>query len=251
MASPPSYNDTINDRLLEYTSDDEYVNDINGFHIKSKRLSFIRKVYSILSFQLLFTTLACVLCMKNSTIKDYLHGENGEVLIFISILLSVVTLIILFCCNFHRKYPQNIVCLSIFTMCMSISLGSITSYYDTYSVILAGGACALITLTLTIYSVLTKKDFTVFGGTLLCFIVILLFMGIMSVFIKNDVYQLVYSGLGALVFSVYIIYDTQLIVGGRNRKFQLEPEDYVLGALSLYLDIINLFIYLLNIIGKR
>ena len=47
---------------------------------------------------------------------------------------------------------------------------------------------------------------------------------------------------------VYIVYDTQLMIGGKH-KYSLDPEEYVFAALNLYLDIINLFLYLLSIIG--
>ena len=47
---------------------------------------------------------------------------------------------------------------------------------------------------------------------------------------------------------VYIVYDTQIMMGGKH-KYALDPEEYVFAALNLYLDIINLFMYLLTIIG--
>ena len=50
---------------------------------------------------------------------------------------------------------------------------------------------------------------------------------------------------------VYIIHDTQLIIGGANKKYQIAPDDYVLAALTLYLDIINLFLYLLSLLNKK
>ena len=57
-----------------------------------------------------------------------------------------------------------------------------------------------------------------------------------------------YGAAGALVFMVYIVYDTQLMIGGKH-KYSLDPEEYVFAALNLYLDIINLFLYLLSMIG--
>ena len=57
-----------------------------------------------------------------------------------------------------------------------------------------------------------------------------------------------YGSAGALVFSLYIVYDTQLMMGGKH-KYSLSPEEYVFASLNLYLDIINLFLYILMIIG--
>ena len=54
---------------------------------------------------------------------------------------------------------------------------------------------------------------------------------------------------GALLFSAFIVHDTQLIVGGKKRQF--DTNDYVLGAMSLYMDIVNLFLaYLLRLFGE-
>ena len=50
--------------------------------------------------------------------------------------------------------------------------------------------------------------------------------------------------------SLYIVYDTQLMVGG-SHKYSLSPEEYVFASLNLYLDIVNLFMYLLAIFGNR
>ena len=57
-----------------------------------------------------------------------------------------------------------------------------------------------------------------------------------------------YGSAEALVFSLYIVYDTQLMMGGKH-KYALSPEEYVFASLNLYLDIINLFLYILMIVG--
>ena len=57
-----------------------------------------------------------------------------------------------------------------------------------------------------------------------------------------------FGSVGALIFSLYIVYDTQMMMGGKH-KYSLSPEEYIFAALNLYLDIINLFMYLLAIFG--
>lgn len=63
----------------------------------------------------------------------------------------------------------------------------------------------------------------------------------------------VYDIVGILVFVVYIIYDTQLIMGemGGHKKHQFSVDDYAFAALNLYLDLINLFLHLLHLLGKK
>ena len=56
------------------------------------------------------------------------------------------------------------------------------------------------------------------------------------------------GSIGALIFSLYIVYDTQLMMGGKH-KYALSPEEYIFAALNIYLDVINLFRYILLIVG--
>ena len=58
-----------------------------------------------------------------------------------------------------------------------------------------------------------------------------------------------YASAGALIFMLYIVMDTQLMIGGKH-KYSIDPEEYVFAALNLYLDIVNLFIYILSIVGS-
>ena len=71
--------------------------------------------------------------------------------------------------------------------------------------------------------------------------------------LKGDLYihriaMIGYGSAGALIFSLYIVYDTQLMMGGKH-KYSLDPEEYIFASLNLYLDIINLFMYILMIVG--
>ena len=215
------------------------------------RNSFIYKVYTILYIQMLVTIGICSLFIYNENIKNYIQGTNGQAMLITSLVFQFVLIIILSCTGIHRTKPWNFIILGLFTLFLSYTLGVISSYYDTNTLLIAGGATCLITLGLTLFACQTKYDFTGYGPYLLCFLLILIFMGTMSIFIHNQIYNLIYSCLGALIFSFYIVYDTQLIIGGKHTKYKYDDEDYVIAALSLYLDIINLFIYILEILNKK
>jgi FtsH-binding integral membrane protein len=63
-----------------------------------------------------------------------------------------------------------------------------------------------------------------------------------------EMLHLVYCGIGVLIFSIYLIYDTQMMMGG-NHKYSISPEEYIFAAIAIYLDIINIFLYILRIVG--
>ena len=61
--------------------------------------------------------------------------------------------------------------------------------------------------------------------------------------------QIGYSAIGAVIMSFIIVYDTQIMIGGKH-KYSISPEEYIFAALNLYVDIIRLFLYILAIVGK-
>ena len=64
----------------------------------------------------------------------------------------------------------------------------------------------------------------------------------------NNIFRLVISSIGALIFCCYIVFDVQILMDGK--RCQLSPDDYILAALNLYLDILNLFMYILQILNE-
>ena len=74
-------------------------------------------------------------------------------------------------------------------------------------------------------------------------------LGIFSLFVWSPFLNNLYCALGVIVFGIYLVIDTQLIVGGR--RLELSMDDYVAGALILYLDIIQIFLYLLQLLSKK
>ena len=109
----------------------------------------------------------------------------------------------------------------------------------------------MIVLSLTLYAYQTKYDYTTKGSVLIILIMILISFGFFTMFVNTNLNNIIYSCLGAFVFSLFIIYDTQMIIGGKHRKIQFRENDTILAATSLYLDIFNLFLYLLDIISGR
>ncbi|XP_040481970.1 protein lifeguard 1 isoform X3 [Ursus maritimus] len=95
---------------------------------------------------------------------------------------------------------------------------------------------------------LTRYDFTSCMGVLLVSLVVLVVFAVLCIFIRNRILEIVYASLGALLFTCFLAVDTQLLLG--NKQLSLSPEEYVFAALNLYTDIINIFLYILTIIGR-
>ncbi|XP_063623714.1 protein lifeguard 1-like isoform X4 [Cydia splendana] len=217
------------------------------FNDQSIRKSFIRKVYSILMCQLLVTMAFITLFTYHEGSK--LWFRDHSYMMFVALAVVIVCLIVMACCgNVRRQAPLNFIFLGIFTLAESFLLGAVSSTKAPEAVMMAVGVTAAVCLALTIFALQTKWDFTMMGGFLVCATVVLLLLGIVAMFVRNNILQLVYASIGALIFSMYLVYDTQLMMGGKH-KYSISPEEYIFAALNLYLDIINIFMYILTIIS--
>jgi len=215
---------------------------------KALRRGFLRKVYSILFIQMCVTAGSIAAFIASPDVMDYVQDNSW--VIYTSFGLYLFTAFAIICCGeMRRKHPHGIICLSVLTISMSVMVGVISASYDTQTVLWAAIMTCGCVLGLTLFACQTKYDFTMFGGILcsMCFVLIMSMM-VLWWFPVNQTLNLVYSGLGALLMCFFIVYDTQLMLGGKH-KLAIGLDEYVFAALNLYLDIINLFLYLLQIVG--
>lgn len=240
-----------------YRDNDDFNND-NRYHedeglagpklYESSRIGFIRKVYSILSAQLILTAVMCGVVMGSEDVRMYLYQNPWIVL-----LSAIITIPIMYALGCYpavaRSVPINYVLLFTFTICESILVACICSQYDAKTVFIAAALTAAAVVGLTVYAFTTKSDFTMCGGLLFVLVLVLLVAGIISIFIHNRWLQLFISIFGVLVFAMYLVYDTQLIIG--NKSQALGVDDYIWAAMMLYIDIIQIFLHILRLVGDK
>lgn len=169
---------------------------------------------------------------------------------------SFAALIMLVCCinSLGRRYPHNYVLLSVFTLGQGFNLATYCVMMDAQIILVAAGMTAVITLALSVFACQTKIDFTGMGSYLYAAVWSLILFGIVfNMGWAPGGARNIYLLVGVLIFSMYLVYDTQIIVGGEHKSYQFDMDDYVLAALVIYLDIINLFILLLQLLngGRR
>lgn len=140
---------------------------------------------------------------------------------------------------------MNYILLLIFTLAQAFLLGTNASFYEADVVVMAVGITAAICLGLTLFAFQTKWDFTILGGFLFVTLLVLLIFGLVNIFVHNQILNLVYASLTALLFAFYLIFDTQMMLGGYH-KYSISPEEYIFAALNLYLDVVNIFLAILG-----
>ena len=216
-----------------------YGSNVAASHI-TIRLGFIRKVYGILAAQLAFTTLVGMVMMYSTGLRDFVKENNW--LLMVNLLGTFVVLIALMVKR--TEYPYNYYLLGLFTLFESFSIGFVVSMHDTWVVIQAFMLTTVTVLGLTAYTFQSKRDFRPMSAALSSLLMLLIFSTFFHIFFQSELTHTVLSVLGAFLFSCFIIFDTQMIMK------HLSPEEYIVGVINLYLDIINLFLEILKILNS-
>ena len=250
--NPPQYGNTYADPLY---GKNEMAQPVNFDALT--RLNFIRKVYGILGVQLLISTIFVLIGTFFINLRE-LNNAMASIFfvgLIVSIILSYTMVIAIVCCV-GRVYPANYICLMIFTLAESFLLMLIASTYEPRSVIIALAMTAAATCALSVYAFTTKTDFTPWVGVLwMVLIGFIVFSILYSIFIYpysslkvDKTFYFIGCIVGLIIYSLYLIIDTQLMIGKFGLKYEID--DYIIVALNLYLDIINLFLYLLKLFGE-
>lgn len=208
------------------------------------RIQFIRKVYLILSAQLFFTFSSCAVMTLHESTRKFVLGSGFPLYWF-----NVVAMFVLVCAlsAYKRSYPINMILLSAFTLSSSYLVGTVTALYAQAGagdlVLEALFITAFVFVALTVFTLQSKWDFSFMGAFLGMALLVMILWGFFGIIFGLQT-GWVYALLGSLLFSGFIIYDTYMLAERHD------PQDYVIAAIELYLDLINLFLYILQLLGS-
>ena len=212
------------------------------------REGFIAKVYGILACQLLLLFLIVLLGFINSTFHELLLTSKF-IYILTFILFIMCILIIIFNPSLLQKVPINYIILFIFTFSYSWWIALYTINFSP-SIVLISIFLTLVTVaTLTIYAQRTKNDFSVIGGILINSFVLLLSCSLVLIFVDISLFNVIMVFFGLIIFSLYLLFDVQLVIGKGQIKYG--EDDYIFAALNLYIDIIGIFVRILELVGNN
>jgi FtsH-binding integral membrane protein len=136
-----------------------------------------------------------------------------------------------------------------FAALMGLSFSTIFIVYQLGSIVSAFMGGAILFGVMSFYGYFTKKDLTSFGSLLFVGLIAVVLASIVNIFLANSVFQMVISAIAVLVFLGLTAYDTQRIRSEVSVENDGKME--VWGALSLYLNFINLFLSLLQLFGNK
>ncbi len=203
---------------------------------ESALVNFVKTTYKFFGASLLIATIgALVGFMYFEAVMQY------RMLIFIAEFAALFGLM------FSRSKPGlNIAMLFIFTFLTGLAitplLGIVIAKNGAGAVVSAFGMTTIIFGVMSIFGVKTKKDLANMGKMLFISLIVVLVCSIVNIFLGNPMFQTLIAGAVAILFSVYVAYDTQNIIRGLYSS----PVD---AAIALYLDFYNIFVSLLQLFG--
>ncbi|XP_039140282.1 protein LIFEGUARD 4-like [Dioscorea cayenensis subsp. rotundata] len=211
----------------------------------SFRWAFIRKVYSIILIQLLLTVAVASAFIFVRPISVFLFAGtpvSWAVLILI-IIAPLITMFPMF--YFQERHPINVFLLGLFTIFMACSIGLACATKSGKVVLEAAVLTIAVVVAITLYTFWAAKrgyDFNFLGPFLTAAILILLIYWAIQIFFPlGKIGQTIYGFLGSIIFSGFILYDTDNLI----KRYTYDQ--YISAAIALYLDIINLFTSILSI----
>jgi FtsH-binding integral membrane protein len=220
------------------------------------RQGFVRKVYGILTTQLIVTVIVAYQIWKGGQDREWLRSH--EWMLWVSVFATFVTVCAMACCrDMCRRFPTNYLFLFTFTAFEGVMIGFVSALFTWQSLLLATATTMLVFVAFTLYAFNTKTDFTGMGMYVFGAGVVLMIFGfvVTCITVSGVTVPLmvgIYDIVGILIFTFYIVFDTQLIMGswgGHRESFQID--DYCFAALNLYMDIVNLFLHVLSLLGER
>ncbi|XP_057653131.1 protein lifeguard 2-like [Diorhabda carinulata] len=226
-----------------------YDDDFQSARLRSR---FVAKVYGILTSQFFITFGFVMMCVYIVPVKNFV--KTRPVLYTLSTVGLVVLLILLACfIHLRRSFPINFILLLIFTIAFAYSMGTAASFYSEKAVMVATGSTALIVAIVTFLAWLNLFDVTSWGFILYVGVALVLLFGLVGsiifwVFGGSEMFKMIFASVIVTFFTIYLLYDTQKLIGGG--RIALSPEEYILGALSLYVDIMLIFNYVLLLCGR-
>ena len=207
-----------------------------------ERKIFITKVYICVEFQL-FCLFGLIMLTKMYNLQHFYVTDVGRGLLGLSIFFSLFSIFACVCCeNIYKRFPINYLMLLMFSLGTSYTVSNAVMYIKSDTLMLASGLTTLDVLFITILSFFV--DISHCYQFLFVCLISLLGITIINTFILSIFLQVVICGAGSILFSGLLLYDTNQITNVNNRMYT--KDDYILASINLYLDILNIFLYILQ-----
>jgi modulator of FtsH protease len=207
----------------------------------AERATLVRRTYGLVFLSVIVTMLGAAFAFTQPALMQGVMQHP-----FITFFCMFIPLIM--AQRAAREYPKNLILTFLFTFVEGVYISPFLSIAKTN----APGSvqqAALLTLAafgvLTLYAVFSRRDFSAWGSFFIIGVVVLLVAMLINAFVGSASGALWISSIGVFIFAGLLVFDTWRIV----RSGAYGEDDYVLAAVSIYLDLLNMFLFILSLVG--
>jgi FtsH-binding integral membrane protein len=201
--------------------------------------TLVRRTYTLVFVSVLVTIAGAAYAMTNQAMM-------GEVRAHPWIMLACVFVPLMLAQASRNSFPQNIGFVFLFTFAEGLYMAPFIALAEQHSPGIASQA-GLLTFTafgaLTMYAFLSRRDFSAWGGFLMVGVVVLFVTMLIMMFTHSAAGYTWIASIGVLLFSGLLVWDTSRL---RN---VYGPDDYVMAAVMIYLDLLNMFIFIISLLS--
>ena len=245
-------NQQLTHTMNDYTSN--YDRGSNAFTGVSFFTGVMTRVYAWMTVALLITAGAAVFVANSPAMLQLIYGNSATLLVLI---IAELALVLGLSMGINKLSPTVAAAMFvIYSLVNGVTLSSIFFAYQIGTIYSAFAATALTFGGMSLVGYTTKKDLSGFGGLLFMGLIGIIIASLVNMFWHNGVMDSIITYIGVFMFVGLTAYDTQRIkqmsaAAEYSGDASAASKVAIMGALSLYLDFINLFLYLLRLLGRN
>lgn len=215
--------------------------------------TFMAQVYGWMTVGLLLTAFVAYYVASSYALQDMIFSSK---IVFFGLIIAQLGLVFVLSGMVHKMSGAMATSLfMLYSVLTGVTISSVLLVYTASSIASTFFICAAMFGALSIYGYTTKRSLSGMGSFLFMGLIGIIIASIVNIFMQSSMMSMVISYAGVLIFAGLTAYDTQKLKDMGNEINQEDKENMrrysIMGALTLYLDFINLFLMLLRILGDR
>lgn len=212
--------------------------------------NFLQGVYAWMATGLSLTAAISYIVAHTPALIQYIFANHWVVF---GLFIAQIALVLSLSFGVRKmSYPVAAGVFLAYSALTGLTLSSLFLVYTYASIVVTFVVAASMFLAMALYGYFTDADLSSMRNVLLMGLIGLIIAGFVNIFFKSTAFDFIISGIGVIIFSLLTAYDSQKL---KVLSYQLQGEEKkkfgIIGALTLYLDFINLFIYLLRFMGQK
>ena len=233
---------------MEYNiSADSYSRDIQRV-----QQAFLTKVYGWMMLGLFLTAVTALFTVNSEAMLSFVFSSK---LTFYGLIFAQLGLVIFLSARIQKMSASTATLAFLaYAILTGITLSSIFFVYRTDSIVTTFLTCALMFGSMSLYGYVTKRDLNGVGQFMMMGLFGIVIASLLNIFLRSDDLSWIISFIGVIVFTGLTAYDTQKMKSMSYVMMEgneVARKGAIMGALTLYLDFINLFLMLLRLFGNR